>query len=229
MKVLVIEDAPDVVDTIGLCFTIRWPDTKVVSTGKGRKAAELVGSEAPDVVILDLGLPDMDGLKVLQEIRTFSDVPVIIVTAKGDEMARVKGLEGGADDYIVKPFSHTELLARVKAVLRRTVMPELRDDKGIVRARGFVVDLAGRRVLLEGREVSLTSTEWKLLSYLLLHEGKVISSQTLAEKVWGVEFISDTAIRAGVRRLRLKLGDDPQKPRIIRSHRGMGYSLAIPR
>lgn len=228
MKVLVIEDAPDVVDTIGLCFTIRWPDAKVASTGKGRKAAELVGSEAPDVVILDLGLPDMDGLRVLQEIRVFSDVPVIIVTAKGEEMARVKGLELGADDYMVKPFSHTELLARVKAVLRRTLMPELRDDKGILRGRGFVLDLAGRRLVLEGREVSLTSTEWRLLSYLVLHEGKVISSQRLAEKVWGVEFISDAAIRVGVRRLRLKLGDDPQRPRLIRSHRGLGYSFARP-
>jgi two-component system KDP operon response regulator KdpE len=229
MKVLVIEDAPDVVDTIGLCFTIRWPDTKVVSTGKGRKAAELVGSEAPDVVILDLGLPDMDGLKVLQEIRTFSDVPVIIVTAKGEEMARVKGLELGADDYMVKPFSHTELLARVKAVLRRTQMPELWDGKGTVSGRGFVVDLAKRRVSVEGREVPLTPTEWKLLSYMVRNEGRVISSQMLADKVWGVDHLSDAAIRAGVRRLRLKLGDDPQKPRIIRAHRGMGYSLALPR
>lgn len=229
MKVLVIEDAPDVVDTIGLCFTIRWPGTTLVSTGKGRNAAELVGSEAPDVVILDLGLPDMDGLKVLQEIRAFSDVPVIIVTAKGEEMARVKGLEMGADDYMAKPFSHTELLARVKAVLRRTQMPELWDDKGIVRGRGFVVDLARRRVEVEGREVSLTVTEWTLLAFLVRNEGKVVSSQMLADRVWGVDHLSDAAIRAGVRRLRLKLGDDPQKPRIIRSHRGMGYSLALPR
>lgn len=227
MKVLVVEDAPEVVETIGLCFRLRWPDTAVVSTGKGRKAAELVGSEAPQIVILDLGLPDMDGLKVLQEIREFSDVPVIIVTAKGEEMARVKGLETGADDYIVKPFSHTELMARVKAILRRTQMPELWDDKGIVRGRDFVVDLARRRVMLECREVSLTSTEWNLLAYLARNEGRVISSQMLAEKVWGTEYLSDAAIRTGVRRLRLKLGDDPQRPRMIRSHRGMGYSFTM--
>lgn len=228
MKVVVVEDSPEVVETIALCLTIRWPDAAVVSTGNGSKAAPLVESEAPDIVILDLGLAEMDGLEVLQEIRAFSDVPVIIVTARGEEVARVRGLEMGADDYIVKPFSHTELLARVKAILRRTQKPELRSDEGILSVPGFVLDLAGRRLLLEGREVNFTATEWKLLSYLVRNEGRVIPLQVLAERVWGTEYLAASAIRMCVRRLRLKLGDDPQRPRIIRSHRGMGYSFARP-
>lgn len=158
MKVLVVEDSAEMVDTITLCFTIRWPDTKVIATNRGGEVAGLVASEAPDVVVLDLGLPDTDGLQVLGEVRKFSDVPVIIVTARGEEMARVKGLEMGADDYIVKPFSHTELLARVRAILRRSQKPELWTDEGMVTGTGFMVDLGGRRVMVSGKEVNLTPT-----------------------------------------------------------------------
>jgi len=229
MKALVIEDAPEVVETIGLCLTIRWPDTLLLSTGSGSKAIQLVDTEAPNIVLLDLGLPDSDGLQVMKEIRRFSDVPIIIVTAKGDEMSRVKGLELGADDYIVKPFSHTELLARVKAVLRRTQRPELWEDGGLINGPGFTVDLAGRRVLRAGAEVNLTATEWKLLTYLIRNQGRVISWTLLAERVWGTDYVTHSAIKMCVRRLRSKLGDDPQKPILIRSHRGEGYSLDLPR
>ena len=142
MKVLVVEDAPEMVDLIRLCFTLRWPDTTLVATESGSQVAKLVMSKAPDIVILDLCLPDIDGLEVLQKVRRVSDVPVIIVTARDEETARVKGLEMGADDYVVKPFSLTELLARVKAVLRRTHMPELRGDEGMVSGPGLSIDLA---------------------------------------------------------------------------------------
>ncbi len=229
MKVLVVEDSAEMVDTITLCFTIRWPDTRVIATSRGGEVAGLVASEAPDVVALDLGLPDTDGLQVLGEVRKFSDVPVIIVTARGEEMARVKGLEMGADDYIVKPFSHTELLARVRAILRRTQKPELWKDEGMVTGMGFMVDLTGRRVMVSGKEVNLTPTEWDLLSYLVRNEGRIIPTETLAEKVWNTASMGKSAITMCVRRLRLKLGDDPQKPHIIRSHRGMGYSFVRPR
>lgn len=229
MRALVVEDSPEVVDTIALCLTIRWPDTTLLSAASGARALEFVEAEAPDIVILDLGLPDMDGLQVLKEIRRFSDVPVIIVTAKGDETARVKGLETGADDYIVKPFSHTELLARVKAVLRRTQQPGLWDDEGLISGPGFTVDLGGRRVLRDGTEVDLTATEWKLLSYLVRNQGRVITYGMLAQRVWGSEYVSQSAIKMCIRRLRLKLGDDPRKANIIRSHRGHGYSFAVSR
>ena len=229
MKVLVIEDVPEVVDTIRTCFTIRWPDATVVSTPYGGEALSILESEPPDMVILDLGLPDMDGLVVLQELRRYHDLPVIIVTASYEETVKVTGLEMGADDYLVKPFSHTELIARATAVLRRSHMPELQADEGVVAGRGLSIDLTGRRLLVDGQEVSLTPTEWKFLACLGRSEGKVVPHRVLAEKVWGTESIHGSAIKMCVRRLRRKLADYQQTSNLIRTHRGIGYSFAKPR
>ena len=132
MKVLVVEDIPEIVAAIRVCFTIRWPDTTVMSTAYGGDVLGLIETGAPDIVILDLGFPDMDGLQVLEQIRKFSDLPVIILTANSEEMVMVSGLELGADDYLTKPFSSTELMARAKAVLRRSHMPTLWGDEGLV-------------------------------------------------------------------------------------------------
>ena len=227
MRVVVIEDVPEVVDTIRVCFTIRWPDATIVSSMYGGDAVSLIESVTPDIVILDLSLPDMDGLVVLQEIRKYCDVPVIVVTGHADETIRVTGLEMGADDYIVKPFSHVELMARAKAVLRRAHMPELKGDEGIVHARGLSIDLSAHRLMIEGGEVSLTPTEWRFLSYLARNEGRVISHDVLAEKVWGTEFLQGSAIKMCVGRLRRKLGDHSSTD-VIKTHRGLGYSFARP-
>ena len=224
-----IDDVPEVVAAIRVCFRIRWPDTTVVSTENGDEALHLVETGVPDIVILDLGLPDTDGMEVLREIRRFSDLPIIIVTGNGEETAKVTGLELGADDYIVKPFSFTELMARAKAVLRRTHMPELRGDEGIIGGRGLSIDLAGHRLLVEGQEVNLTPTEWRLLTYLVRNKGRVVPHRVLAEKVWGSEFLNDSAIKMGIRRLRMKIGEDNRASEVIRTHRGLGYSLAMPR
>ena len=229
MKVLVVEDVPADVEAIRVCFTIRWPDATLISTDNGSDALALVESVAPDIVTLDLSLPDMPGLDVLREIRRFSDLPIIIVTAKSDETVKVTGLEMGADDFIEKPFSHTELMARTKAVLRRTCMPELRGDEGVVSYQGLSIDLAAHRILLDGTEVDLTPTEWHLLSYMVRNRGKVVTHRVLAEKVWGTEFLNGATIKMCVRRLRLKLGEHSPAPSIIRTHRGMGYSFAMPR
>ncbi|TAN35039.1 response regulator transcription factor, partial [Patescibacteria group bacterium] len=132
MKVLIVEDAEEVVESIKLCISLRWPDCVTFTTPRGKEGLRLVEAESPDLVILDLALLDGNGLDVLKEIRRFFDVPVLIVSATADELSRVKGLEIGADDYIVKPFSHTELLARIRAALRRAHMPELWKDEGIV-------------------------------------------------------------------------------------------------
>ena len=228
MRVVVIEDVPEVVETIRICFTIRWPDASVVSSMYGGDAVGLIESVAPDIVILDIGLPDMDGPVVLQEIRKYSDVPVIVVTGHSEETVRVTCLEMGADDYLVKPFSHTELMARGKAVLRRSHMPQLKGDEGIFSGRGMSIDLSGRRLLVEGNEVSLTPTEWKFLSYLVRNEGRVISHAALAEKVWGTEFLQGSAIKMCVRRLRQKFGDHSSPAGVIRTHRGIGYSFVRP-
>ncbi len=228
MKVLIIEDEPVVVESIKLCVSIRWPESAILSTAKGDEGLHLVEFESPDVVILDLSLPDIDGLEVLHEIRMFSMIPVLVVTARGDEVSRVKGLELGANDYIVKPFSHTELLARIRAILRRAHMPELWGSEGRVSGGGLSVDLALRRVFLDGKEVDLTPIEWTLLCYLVLNQGKIIPRDVLADKVWGTDYVEGSAIKMCVRRLRLKLGDDTHMPRIIRNHRGRGYSFAMP-
>ena len=226
MKVLVIDDFPDVVEIIGLCFRMRWPDATVISTGSGREAIGLVETGAPDIVILDLALPDMRGVDVLKEIRRFSDLPLIVVSGDQQETTKITALEMGADDYLTKPFSPTELMARAKAVLRRTHMPELRDDSGIVRSDGISIDLSRHRMLIDEQEISLTPTEWRLLTYLVRNEGRVISHRVLAEKVWHSEYTTGSAIKMCVRRLRHKIGDAGNCSAVIRTHRGMGYSFA---
>jgi DNA-binding response OmpR family regulator len=229
MKFVIVEDAPEVVESMKLCLSIRWPEAAVVSTARGKEGLRLVEQETPDVVILDVALPDGNGLDVLKEIRRFHSVPVLVVSVRSDEVSRVKGLELGADDYITKPFSHTELLARIKAVLRRSHRPELWGDEGVVQGRGLSIDLASGRAYVDGREVELTATEWNLLSYLVRNEGRIIPVQILAQKVWGLDFVESSTIRMSVHRLRTKLGDDSKTPRLIRSHRGRGYGFTLPR
>ena len=229
MKVLVIEDAQEVVESIKLCLSIRWPECVVLSTPNGQTGVKMLESESPDAVILDLALLDGYGMDFLKEIRTFSDTPVLIVSAKADEMSRVKGLEYGADDYIVKPFSHTELLARIRAVLRRAHMPTLWKDEGVVKVGRASIDMAAGRAHVDGAETEFSATEWKLLSYFVRNAGKVISPQALALNVWGLNFVESSTIKMCVRRLRKKLGDNTQSPRIIRSFRGRGYSLEVDR
>ncbi len=227
MKVLVIEDAEEVVESIRLCITMRWPDCRFHSTPYGKSGLQLLESESPDVVMLDLALADGNGMDVLRSIRKISEVPVLIVSAKVDEVSRVKGLEEGADDYIAKPFSHTELLARVHAVLRRAHMPERWKDQGVVQAEGLTIDLAAGRVYVGGVETIFSATEWKLLAYLVRNAGKVIPAQALAVNVWGLTYVESSTIKMCIRRIRQKLGDDTQAPRLIRSYRGRGYSFEL--
>lgn len=229
MKAVIIEDADEVVESIKLCVTIRWPECELFSTPKGKEGIRLIETHSPDVVILDISLADGHGLDFLKEIRKFSDVPVIIVSVKADEVSRVKGLELGADDYITKPFSHTELLARIRAVLRRTHMPQLWGDEGVVKSDGLTIDLASGRVYVHNEEVELSATEWKLLQFLARNERKVIPMQVLATNVWGLNYVEKSTIKMCVRRVRMKLGDDTKSPKLIRSHRGRGYSFELSR
>lgn len=226
MKVLVVEDSPEVVEAVRLCFELRWPGAGMVTTPSGSKGVELVEAESPDVVILDLGLPDMDGLDVLKEVRSFSDVPVLILTVRGDEISKVKGLEMGADDYMVKPFGHMELLARVRAILRRSHMPQLKSEERPLAIGDLVIDFSAREVTQGGGTVQLTPTEWKMLTELARNAGKVLSYEALLRRVWGDEYTDATEhIKKYVYRLRQKLGDDPENPRIIISVRGLGYKF----
>ena len=229
MKVLIIEDDAATVEMVSLAFEFRWPESILVSTDKGVKGAELVEKESPNVVILDLGLPDIDGIEVLREIRQFSNVPVIILTARTEDSAVVRGLELGADDYVTKPFDSMVLLARVKSVLGRTGMPQLRGTQSRVSADGLVIDLAARQVTVNDTPIALTATEWTLLSELTRNEGRVVTRERLAERLWGESTLDiSSTIRSYVARLRIKLGDNSQSPKIIVTERGTGYRFVRP-
>ena len=229
MKVLVVDDAPEVVDSVRLGFAVQWREVDVLSAGTGKEALELVEQESHDLVLLDVGLPDMDGFKVLQEIRFFSDVPVVMLTARDDTIDKVRGLELGADDYVTKPFNHLELLARIKAVLRRLDMPAPKSRAPSFRSGDMEMDFDAQEVRVNGERVDLTPTEYKLLYHLVRNAGHTLTHGTLLAKVWGREYRDEVDyLRVYVRRLRDKLGDDPEKPRYIRTERGLGYRFLRP-
>jgi DNA-binding response OmpR family regulator len=160
MKIVIIEDAADIVEAVSLCFELRWPGSDILSSAEGKRGLELIERESPDIVILDLGLPDIDGFEVLKDIRRFSNVPVVIFTARTAEADIVRGLELGADDYITKPFSHIELLARVQSIPKSGA-------SGYFSAGDLHIDFDGREVRLAGRTVQLTPTEYNMLYQLV--------------------------------------------------------------
>ncbi len=229
MKVLVIEDDPGIIEVVSLCFQLRWSGTTVISAADGRKGIDLVETETPDVVILDIGLPDIDGYQVLKEIRHFSDVPVIMLTVRGEDTDVAKGLELGADDYITKPFSHIELIARVQAVMRRSQGLAVTDEERPFTSGKLTVDFSRNEVLLQGQPVKLTSTERKLLYHLIRNEGRILSHETLLSKVWGDNYNdARDLLRVHIQHLRQKLGDNTESPNVIVTEHGIGYKFVRP-
>jgi two-component system KDP operon response regulator KdpE len=224
MRILVIDDEPDVIESVRLGFTLQWREIDVIGAASGESGLDAVEHERPDIVLLDIGLPDLDGFEVLRQIRAFSDVPVVMLTAHDDSMDKVKGLELGADDYVTKPFNHLELMARVKAVLRRLDMPAPASRAPSFRAGDLEVDFARQEARIKGERIDLTPTEYKLLYHLVRYAGHVLQHGTLLAKVWGREYVDEVDyIRVYIRRLREKLGDNPDNPRYIRTERGLGY------
>jgi DNA-binding response OmpR family regulator len=198
----------------------------VVHVSDGRRGQDEALSGRYDAVLLDLMLPGKDGLEVCREIRARSDVPVVVLTARGEEADRVMGLELGADDYLAKPFSPRELLARIRAVVRRA-KGRAGPAREAVKVGGLVVDPAGRRVVLDGREIALTGYEFALLHALARRAGRVLAREQLMELAKGsADDAFDRSIDVHVSRLRQKLGDDPKRPRLIKTVRGAGYLLA---
>ena len=225
MKVLIIEDDKEIVDAISLAFQIRWPEAKVVSTRLGEKGVELVESETPDIVILDLGLPDINGFEVLRQIRLFSGVPIIILTVRAEESDVVKGLEWGADDYIVKPFRQLELLARVRALIRRQTPAE----EEMLVVGPLRLEATTGQFLHNNKEIALTITESRLLSQLMRNAGHVVTHSSLAEAVWGNDYPGAAdSIKVHIRRLREKIEADPSHPQLVLTKAGVGYFLARP-
>jgi two-component system response regulator VicR len=222
MKVAIIEDEKSIIDAIAVAFEFRWPGVDLVSAKTGREGLKLVRKEHPDIVILDINLPDVSGFEVLQEVRGFSTVPIIILTVRSDDADVLRGLENGADDYIVKPFNYLTLLARVKAVLRRTESQPLKDSQDTTISRRLKIDFINQRVALDGRAVKLTPGEYRLLVLLVKNKDRVVSYHRLTQDIWGTKFRGDTEnIRIFVRRLRKKLKDSP--PEMILNQHGSGY------
>ena len=229
MKVVVIDDSPDVIEVVSLCFQLRWSGTTMVSANEGTKGLELVESESPDVVILDIGLPDIDGFQVIRQIRLFSPVPVIMLTVRGEATDVAKCLELGADDYIVKPFSHIELMARVQTVLRRVQGLSVTTEERPFVSSKLSVDFASNEVMVNGRSVKLSATESKLLHHLIRNEGRLLSHENLLTKVWGETYRdARDLLRVYIQHLRQKLEDSAESPSIIVTEHGMGYKFARP-
>lgn len=229
MKVLVIEDDPGIIEVVSLCFQLRWSGTTVISASTGNKGLEQVETESPDVVILDIGLPDVDGYQILKEIRRFSDVPVLMLTVRGEDTDVARGLELGADDYITKPFSHIELIARVQAVLRRAQGLPVTDEERPFISGKLSVDFNRNEVMLDGRQVKLTSTERKLLYHLIRNEGRILSHESLLTKVWGDSYVdARDLLRVHIQHLRQKLEDNMETPNIIVTEHGIGYKFIRP-
>ena len=229
MKVLIIEDNRQVVRDIALCLQVRYPEIIVVSVTEGEKGIETIETESPDFVMLDSSLPDVDTLDLVSKIREFSDVPLIILCEAETDMDRARGLEAGADEYIAKPFSPIELLARVKALLRRTQGLGFKPERSFSIGDGLTINFATHEVFLYGKRVKLTPIEYHLLSELVRNEGRILTHSTLLDKIWGSEYDVDSSfVKKYIYRLRSKLEHDASNPQMLLTERGIGYRFIRP-
>jgi two-component system KDP operon response regulator KdpE len=228
VKVLIVDDEPDVRSLVRSALQYARVPLEAIEAADAEEALAAVASAQPDIMVLDLALPARDGFSVLEELRRTSDLPVIVLTARGLEHDKIRGLELGADDYMTKPFSPRELLARIETVLRRTTKTgDVR--RGVIESGPLRIDTGGRRVFLSGAEVRLTRTEFDLLAELAAHRGEALPHEALLEKVWGPEYRSENHyLKVYIGRLRDKLEDDAAQPRLIVNVRGVGYRLNSP-
>jgi len=218
-RVLVVDDEPQLARALAINLRARRYEVDVA--GAGAAALALAAERHPDVVILDLGLPDVDGMDVIRGLRGWSEVPIIVLSARQDSADKVEALDLGADDYVTKPFGMDELLARLRAALRRGSVD---DDVPVVSTDAFTVDLGARRVVRGGQDVRLTPTEWHLLEILVRNTGRLVSQRQLLQEVWGPAYGRETNyLRVYLAQLRRKLEPDPARPRYLVTEPGMGY------
>ena len=222
-RVLVVDDEKVIVK--GITFSLQQDDYEVDCAYDGAEALEKVKAGQYDIILLDLMLPKMDGLEVCREIRGFSQVPIIMLTAKSEDMDKIMGLEYGADDYVTKPFNILELKARIKAILRRAAAgPEKEEAQTILRSGDMEMDTASRRLYIEGSEIRLTSKEFDLLELMMLHPNKVYSREELLKNIWGSEDLGDgRTVDVHVRRMREKIEKNPKEPAYVHTKWGVGY------
>ena len=226
MRLLLVDDDPEIRTSVRVGFELQWRDVEILEAATGAEGLQLVEERRPDLVLLDVGLPDLDGFAVLRELRAFTAVPVIMLTARDEPIDRVRGLEAGADDYIAKPFDHLELMARVRAVLRRLDVKAPAAGRAAYRNGDLEIDAEAHEVRVSGGRVALTATEWRVLELLVANAGWVVPHERLLARVWGRDDPGDLeSLRVFVGRLRSKLGDDAASPRYIETVRGLGYRL----
>jgi len=230
VKVLVIQNREEVVEDISVYLRLAWSNIDITSTTEGGKGIELVEAESPDIVILDLELADMDGFKVVKEIRAFSDVPIIIITARQAEVDRAKSVEMGADEYITIPFSGINLMTTVKGILRRSTMPQFSEDRSSTFTSGnLTINFATHDVFVSGELVKLSPTEYNLLCNLVRNAGKVLSHRFLLAKTWGSDYTDDIpSLKKYIYRLRSKLKDEQNPQPMLVTQRGVGYKFIRP-
>jgi two-component system KDP operon response regulator KdpE len=222
--ILIIDDEPKIIKFVEASLSLAGYNILTALTGNEAKI--MIGSSLPDLIILDLGLPDVDGFEILEELRSYSTVPIIILTARDNESDKVRGLELGADDYLTKPFGTQELKARIEAVLRRVRWSPQPSDMIEFQRYNLFVDFQRRRVTVSDEIVHLTPTEYDLLRVLIQNSGHVLTHGDLLSRVWGDEYRNDLAIlRVNISRLRQKLEEDPRQPRYIVTVPGVGYTL----
>ena len=224
MKVFIIEDDQSIIDAVTIAFEFRWPEAVVISSLTGKKVSETIRRESPDIVLLDLNLPNTTGFDVLGEIRSFSNVPVIMLTVRSADEDIIKALEAGADDYITKPFNYMTLLSRVRAAHRRaTMVPAAGGQTTFINPR-VTVDFIDQMVKVDNKVVKLTQLEYKLFIILVRHKNEVVPFDSIAGELWGSEGEGDkSAVKIAIGRLRKKLDDIP--PQMILNARGVGYIL----
>ena len=222
-KVLVVDDEKLIVK--GIRFSLLQDDMEVDCAYDGEEALNLAKSNAYDMILLDVMLPKMDGFEVCQAIREFSEVPIIMLTAKGDDMDKILGLEYGADDYITKPFNILEVKARIKAIMRRTSPAKVVKEQTSVIEKGDIkLDCDSRRLFINDEEINLTAREFELLEILVKNENKVYSRESLLNLVWGKDYPGDvTTVDVHVRRLREKIETNPSEPKYVHTKWGVGY------
>ncbi len=224
MKIIIIENDPDIVDSVSLTIRIIWPESEIISTEEGNNGINLISSENPDIVILDLGLPDISGFEVLKQARLFSSVPVIVLTVRSEERDIVRALEMGADEYIIKPFKQLEFLSRLKLAVRKHD-PKYIDYNFTIGKWKY--DHFSNLLLSDGKEIHLSNTEGTILSHLFINRGKIVTFSSLANSLWSDDYPGcKDAIQVYIRRLRQKIELDPGHPKIILNKMGIGYYLS---
>lgn len=223
-RVLVVDDEGPIQRALEINLVARGYEVLLASTGE--EALRLAASDHPDVVLLDLGLPGLDGIDVIHGLRGWTNVPIIVVSARDAETEKVRALDAGADDFVTKPFGMDELLARLRAALRRSNPDEA--EEAVVATESFTIDLADKRVTVGDAEVHLTPTEWRLLEVLVRNRGRLVSQVQLLQEVWGPAYHDETNyLRVYVANLRRKLEPVPSQPRHLRTEPGMGYRFTV--